>query len=191
MRLFIASASAPVTRTLQAVIAASGHSLCDESEAELLLVDLLHPRPITATGTPQLLLGAAQAGPDAVPFPIRPQQLVRLLVARRGAQHVTLGSGWVMDCLARSLSHPEAAPLSLTEKECALLSALAQAHPGALPREALLADVWGVRADIDTHTLETHIYRLRGKLSGASPAPCDIVTEDGHYRLVGVAPQHS
>jgi DNA-binding response OmpR family regulator len=43
--------------------------------------------------------------------------------------------------------------------------------------------VWGITAPIDTHTLETHIYRLRSKLATlAQPFP-DIITIDGAYRL--------
>ena len=189
MRIAPVSASLAVARTLEAVILASGHEISGEAEAELLLIDQLHPAPFTATATPQFLIGRETQGHDVVGCPVRPQQLVRLLLARRGLQHVPLAEGWVMDCLARTVTHPGAEPLSLTEKECALLTALAVAHPNAIPRDALLEKVWGVRAGIDTHTLETHIYRLRHKLAAASPAPGDILTEDGSYRLTGVAPQ--
>jgi hypothetical protein len=174
MRICAISASTAVTRTLEAVISASGHSLAPADEAELLLVDALHPAPLPASTAPQFTLSAA----------CTPHQLARQLMAYRGAQQVALHAGWALDVGARALTHASAPAISLTEKESALLAALAAAHPAPLGREALLESVWGMRAEIDTHTLETHIYRLRQKLeSAASPAPCDITTEGGQYRL--------
>jgi len=49
-------------------------------------------------------------------------------------------------------------------------------------REELLADVWGYSSAIDTHTLETHVYRLRRKLTDEAAA-C-LQTEAGGYRLI-------
>lgn len=174
MRVFIVSASAPVTRTLTDIIAASGHTLAPAAEAELLLIDPLHPAPLPAVAAPPFTLEAPHA----------PHALARQLAAWRGAQHWTLASGWQLDLSARALTHASHPALSLTEKETELLAALAVAQPGALARDALLARVWGMRSEIDTHTLETHIYRLRSKLEAAPSLPCDIATEDGHYRLV-------
>ncbi len=177
MRVHAVSASTAVTRTLDAIITASGHSLASAAEAELLLVDALHPTPLPASTAPHFTMSAT----------CTPHQLARQLAAWRGAQHITLHAGWALDVAARALTHASAPAISLTEKESALLAALAAAHPAPLPREALLESVWGMRAEIDTHTLETHIYRLRQKLeSAATPAPCDIATEGGQYRLTGL-----
>jgi hypothetical protein len=185
MRVHAVSASAAVTRTLEAIIAASGHSIAPAAEAELLLVDTLHPAPLPASDAPQFTLGNAPA--CGARIPVRPAQLARVLAAYRGAAQITLGTGWSLDVAARSLTHASAPALSLTEKETALLATLAAAHPALLTREVLLESVWGMRAEIDTHTLETHIYRLRQKLESApAPAPCDIATEGGSYRLTGV-----
>ncbi len=52
-----------------------------------------------------------------------------------------------------------------------------------MPRETLLREVWGYNANVTTHTLETHIYRLRQKIE---PDPTNarlLVTEGGGYRL--------
>ena len=72
----------------------------------------------------------------------------------------------------------------LTEKEAAILDFLHRAGPAVTSRDALLGDVWGYQAGVDTHTLETHIYRLRRKIE-ADPANARLlVTEPGGYRLV-------
>jgi DNA-binding response OmpR family regulator len=71
----------------------------------------------------------------------------------------------------------------LTEKETAVLNRLLAAHPEPVGRETLLADVWGYGANIDTHTLQTHIYRLRRKLEPDPAGPRLLVAAEGGYRL--------
>ena len=74
--------------------------------------------------------------------------------------------------------------IRLTEKETAILRYLYRAGNRPVSREALLEEVWGYNAGITTHTLETHIYRLRQKIE-ANPAEAQIlITEPGGYRLV-------
>jgi DNA-binding response OmpR family regulator len=78
--------------------------------------------------------------------------------------------------------------LHLTEKETAILKFLYRAGARSVARPTLLEQVWGYNARVTTHTLETHIYRLRQKLEH-DPADCRLlVTEDGGYRLVATAP---
>ena len=182
MRIHAMSASHAVRRSLEAVIVASGHQATGTDEAEMLLIDPLHPQPVPLGTYPQLVLE-----PALLAHPIRPFQLKRLLVARGAATLLPLGQGWQLDMAGRSLTHPAAASLSLTEKEAQLLSVLACATPTALPREKLLEEVWGLAREIDTHTLETHIYRLRHKLGSLIPPACDIINESGAYKLVGAA----
>lgn len=81
--------------------------------------------------------------------------------------------------------------LRLTEKEAAILKFLYRAGGRPVPRQILLNEVWGYNANVTTHTLETHIYRLRQKIE---PDPTDariLVTESGGYRLEldAVAPE--
>ena len=52
----------------------------------------------------------------------------------------------------------------LTEKESTILKYLYRAHPNCVPKEELLAEVWGFQNGLSTHTVETHIYRLRQKI---------------------------
>ena len=71
----------------------------------------------------------------------------------------------------------------LTEKETAILRYLYRAqHP--VSRETLLQEVWGYNSGVTTHTLETHIYRLRQKVEKDAATPSILVTEAGGYKLV-------
>jgi DNA-binding winged helix-turn-helix (wHTH) protein len=71
----------------------------------------------------------------------------------------------------------------LTEKEVTLLRTLAEASPNGVSRAALLEKVWGYRDDLDTHTLETHIYRLRQKLETDPESPRLLLTLESGYAL--------
>jgi DNA-binding response OmpR family regulator len=73
--------------------------------------------------------------------------------------------------------------IRLTEKETNILKYLYRAGPQAVSREELLAEVWGYNAGVTTHTLETHIYRLRQKIEPDPGAARLLVTEAGGYRL--------
>jgi DNA-binding response OmpR family regulator len=73
--------------------------------------------------------------------------------------------------------------IRLTEKEAAILKYLYRAGRTAVARTELLGEVWGYNAAVTTHTLETHIYRLRQKIE---PDPTNarlLLTESGGYRL--------
>lgn len=74
--------------------------------------------------------------------------------------------------------------IRLTEKETAILKYLFRAGAKAISRDVLLNEVWGYNSGVTTHTLETHVYRLRQKIE-RNPAKAEIlVTEQGGYRLV-------
>ncbi len=80
------------------------------------------------------------------------------------------------------LLDPKGKKVRLTEKETSILKYLYRAGGQAIGREELLAEVWGYNAGVTTHTLETHIYRLRQKVEGESPEKL-LITEAGGYRL--------
>jgi DNA-binding response OmpR family regulator len=73
--------------------------------------------------------------------------------------------------------------LRLTEKEANILKYLYRAGAKAVSREELLAEVWGYNAAVTTHTLETHVYRLRQKIEPDPAAAHLLLTEAGGYRL--------
>ena len=72
----------------------------------------------------------------------------------------------------------------LTEKETAILRYLYRAGQKPVSRETLLQEVWGYNSGVTTHTLETHIYRLRQKVEKDAAQPAILVTEAGGYKLV-------
>ncbi len=72
----------------------------------------------------------------------------------------------------------------LTEKETNILKFLYRSTERVVPRDILLHEVWGYNAGVTTHTLETHIYRLRQKIELDPSNARLLVTESGGYRLV-------
>lgn len=74
--------------------------------------------------------------------------------------------------------------LRLTEKETAILRFLYRAGGQVVMRDVLLREVWGYNANVTTHTLETHIYRLRQKIERDPANARLLVTETGGYKLV-------
>ena len=72
----------------------------------------------------------------------------------------------------------------LTDKEAAILKYLYRSGERAVGREVLLDEVWGYNAAVTTHTLETHVYRLRQKIERDPSSAEILVTEPGGYRLV-------
>jgi DNA-binding response OmpR family regulator len=73
--------------------------------------------------------------------------------------------------------------IRLTEKETAILKYLYRVGNKTVSRETLLGEVWGYSASVTTHTLETHIYRLRQKIEAEPSAARLLLTEPGGYRL--------
>ncbi len=85
---------------------------------------------------------------------------------------------------SKLLLSPKGSKVRLTEKETAILRYLYRAGQKPVSRETLLQEVWGYNSGVTTHTLETHIYRLRQKVEKDAAAPAILVTEAGGYKLV-------
>ena len=73
--------------------------------------------------------------------------------------------------------------IRLTEKETNILKFLYRSTEDVVPRDILLHEVWGYNVGVTTHTLETHIYRLRQKIEPDPGKARLLVTENGGYRL--------
>lgn len=84
----------------------------------------------------------------------------------------------------RLLVDEQGRKLRLTDKETHILRYLYRFGEKPVGREELLREVWGYNAQVTTHTLETHIYRLRQKIEPDTQAPRLLVTEAGGYRLM-------
>ena len=74
--------------------------------------------------------------------------------------------------------------IALTDKEIKLLQCLTEQNGKVLSREQLLKDVWSVGTELDTHTLDTHVYRLRTKFRELADEDV-IIAEDGGYKILG------
>jgi DNA-binding response OmpR family regulator len=85
---------------------------------------------------------------------------------------------------AKLLESTDGNKVRLTDKETNILKYLYRQGPKTITREILLKEVWGYNNRVTTHTLETHIYRLRQKIERDPSNARLLVTEEGGYRLV-------
>jgi len=85
---------------------------------------------------------------------------------------------------SKLLTTEKGSKLKLTEKETAILRYLYRAGRKVVGRDILLAEVWGYNSAVTTHTLETHIYRLRQKIETDPSNAQILVTEPGGYKLL-------
>ena len=84
----------------------------------------------------------------------------------------------------RWLVHEDGATLKLTDKEAKLLKILHRAHGETVSKAELLMTIWNQRPDLNSHTLETHIYRLRQKIKRKGNEDKIVETRNGGYALV-------
>jgi DNA-binding response OmpR family regulator len=82
------------------------------------------------------------------------------------------------------ISNDDGLKTTLTEKERNILVLLFEAGDEAVSREVMLEKIWNYAPDLETHTLETHIYRLRQKIEQDPAQPKILVTEEKGYRLL-------
>ena len=85
---------------------------------------------------------------------------------------------------AKILEANDGGKVRLTDKETSILKYLYRQGPKTITRDVLLKEVWGYNNRVTTHTLETHIYRLRQKIETDAANPEILVTEAGGYKLV-------
>lgn len=85
---------------------------------------------------------------------------------------------------SKTLLNLTGSEIRLTEKETVLLRYLCRAGQRPVLRERLLQEVWGYNPGLTTHTLETHIYRLRQKVDKDAANPSILISEAGGYKLM-------
>lgn len=110
---------------------------------------------------------------------------LRLSAYARLPQKIRLGNDTLLDWRGCALHHPRLGTVDLTNKERDILIALYEADGKRMDRQALMDCVWAYARDTETHTLESHIYRLRQKIEDDPGNPCIIVTAGDGYSLGG------
>jgi DNA-binding response OmpR family regulator len=195
--------------TLEAATAGEGVRLAQTERPDLILLDLDLPdfdgreaaRRLRASGvaTPIIMLTAAGEDEDTVQgldagandYVTKPYKfavlLARIRAQLRDYEHsegavFRLGA-YEFRPSAKMLLDPAGKKIRLTEKETNILKYLYRAGEKPVSREELLAEVWGYNAGVTTHTLETHVYRLRQKIESDPANSKLLLTEAGGYRL--------
>ena len=165
-----------------------GREVCRELRRKGLHMPIVM---LTASDTDaDTVLGLDSGADDYVTKPFRLSVLLaRLRAHMRQSEHsddaiFTIGP-YAFRPSAKLLTHPDTRKkVRLTEKETAILKYLYRAGDRVIGRDTLLGEVWGYNAEVTTHTLETHVYRLRQKIERDPAAAEILVTEPGGYRLV-------
>ena len=136
------------------------------------------------------ILGLDSGANDYVTKPVRLSVLLARIRAQlrqhEQSEDATFSIGrFTFRPAAKILIDPDSErKIRLTEKETAILKYLYRARDQVVGRGVLLNEVWGYNAGVATHTLETHIYRLRQKIETDPSNAQLLVTEGGGYRLV-------
>ncbi len=136
-----------------------------------------------------MVRGLSAGANDYVAKPVR----IAVLMARLRSQlrsfensvHLRIGIGpYTFQPAKRLLSHPDRRRrIALTDKETRLLRFLCRTPGEGVPRETLLSEVWGYNDQVSTHTVETHIYRLRQKMEVDPGMPRLIRSHPGFYSI--------
>ena len=135
------------------------------------------------------ILGLDAGANDYIPKPFKfPVLLARIRAQLRTHEQsedaiFTLGPYTFKPAMKMLITEDEK-KIRLTEKETNILKFLYRANDGVVARDVLLHEVWGYNAGVTTHTLETHIYRLRQKIEPDPGQGRILVTESGGYRLM-------
>jgi DNA-binding response OmpR family regulator len=135
------------------------------------------------------ILGLESGANDYVTKPFRfAVLLARIRAQLRQHEHseeavFTIGE-YTFRPAAKMLIDQKGSRIRLTEKETSILKYLYRAAEKVVSRDVLLHEVWGYNAGVTTHTLETHIYRLRQKIE-RDPSHAELlITEAGGYKLI-------
>jgi DNA-binding response OmpR family regulator len=123
----------------------------------------------------------------ALPLPLRFGRLLALVremfrAPAAPVSRITLGEHIFCEA-TQTLSGPDG-ERALTEKETAILARLARAQGDVVSRHVLLREIWGYNPSVTTHTLETHVHRLRRKIEATAAQPKLLLTAQGGYRLI-------
>ena len=174
---------------VEAATGAEGVRLAQESRPDLVLLDVdlpdMNGREVCKALRDQGLEAGAN---DYVTKPYRFAVLLARIRAQLRSHEQSEGAvfqlgGYEFRPSAKILVDENERKIRLTEKETNILKYLYRAGDKSVSREELLAEVWGYNAGVTTHTLETHVYRLRQKIEPDPGNARLLLTEAGGYRL--------
>ncbi|MDA9193721.1 response regulator transcription factor [Alphaproteobacteria bacterium] len=144
---------------------------------------------LTAKGAEgDIVLGLEAGANDYITKPLRLGELIALIRAQlrhfRASDDARFEVANLSFLPANKMLHEIGSDRTqaLTEKEATILKLLYRAYPNDVTKDELLAEVWGFQNGVSTHTLETHIYRLRQKISRLTKKQLVMTIEKG-YRL--------
>ncbi|HAT86584.1 response regulator transcription factor [Cohaesibacter gelatinilyticus] len=135
------------------------------------------------------ILGLEAGANDYVSKPFRFAVLLARIRAQlrqhENSEDATFSVGpYTFKPAAKLLSDEQGGKVRLTEKETSILKFLYRSGDKPVGRDVLLHEVWGYNSGVTTHTLETHIYRLRQKIEKNPSSAELLITEAGGYKLV-------
>ncbi len=150
-----------------------------------------HTLPILVLhdGSDGLVVRCLDAGAnDAIARPVRTRELVARVRAQlrhhgAGAAAALTVGPYLFRPDQRELEEPSGRVIRLTATEASILRFLHRAGGSVVTRQVLLHEVWGYRDGVTTHTVETHIYRLRRKIEPDPRHRRLLLCEDSGYRL--------
>lgn len=133
---------------------------------------------------PATLDGEYEAPVLVLSRPIKLQSALAQIqnILAKQAETVAFGAGYRFLPRTRQLVDGSGLTAELTDREAELLQALVKAGDKGMGKDTLLREIWGIEADLNTHTLETHIYRLRSKIRDVFGTEM-IDAAEGGYRL--------
>ena len=164
-----------------------GRDLCTELRRTGIKVPI-----IMLTGADaehDVVRGLDSGANDYIAKPFRIMELIARLRAQlrvfdNSEDAVFLIGPYVFRPSARLVQEPARnRKVRLTDKECAILKYLYRAGGKPVSRQVLLNEVWGYSSAVSTHTLETHVYRLRQKLEADPSHPRLLLTRNSGYKL--------
>jgi len=167
-------------------------SLAGENETPLAMLVCPSGDMASVGNLPVIFLGDRREelpeGARVVPMPARVADILEALEAvaseRAGFTTPRTYKGWALDPARLTFRTPQESVVTLTDTEARLLACLLDAAGEDVERDVLLQRVWGYRPGLETHTLETHIYRLRKKIEADPANPSRIVTSGDGYKFV-------
>jgi len=141
---------------------------------------IAHEAPLVSLGPPTLVIS-----PDKKPHSMRAilADVKQLTSGAAEDDALSIGSDYQFHPRQKQLiAVASGKTVDVTDKESQLLQCLIAGGDDGVARDDLLRQVWGFEAVLDTHTLETHVYRLRGKFRELDDTQPIVATDSG-YKL--------